>query len=72
MASPGAARMTSSYMAGVRPPDPTVHAVEPGSKPDEYLALCDGDPVVPIPGRFDPEADNACQGCRRIVQDSAI
>jgi hypothetical protein len=70
MADPGTARTTSRYLAGVRPPDPTVHAAELG-KPDEYLALCDGKPVVPIGGSFEADADDACPACRRIVQGSA-
>jgi hypothetical protein len=67
MADPGTARTTTSYMAGVRPPDPTVHAAELG-KPDEYLAFCDGKPVAPIGGRFEVDANNACAACRRTVQ----
>lgn len=68
MASPGEARQVSRYMAAIKTPDPTVHAAESGQRPDEYLALCDGEQVVPIPGRFDPDAAGACHGCRRIVQ----
>jgi hypothetical protein len=44
---------TSRYLRGTRHGEEplTIHAAEL-HRQDEYIALCDGSAVVPLPGRF--------------------
>lgn len=43
----------------------TIHAAEL-HRHDEYIALCDGRAVMPLPGRFDPVDPAACPLCRSL------
>jgi hypothetical protein len=59
---------SSRYLRGARPGEEpvTIHAAELHGQ-DEHLALCDGRPVVPLPGRFDPADPAVCPLCRSLA-----
>jgi len=52
---------TSRYLRGTRRGEEplTIHAAEL-HRQDEYIALCDGRAVTPLPDRFDPADPAAC------------
>jgi hypothetical protein len=58
---------TSRYLRGTRRGEEPVaiHAAEL-HRQDEYIALCDGRAVMPLPGRFDPADPAACPLCRSL------
>jgi hypothetical protein len=46
-------------------PLPPFHAV--GHLPTEDVSLCGAEPIVLVPGRFDPSETRACAECKRIL-----
>jgi hypothetical protein len=58
---------TSRYLRGTRRGEEpeTIHAAVL-HRQHEYIALCDGRAVVPLPGRFDPVDPAACPLCRSL------
>lgn len=59
---------TSRYLRGTKPGEEpvTIHAAVLHGQ-DEYIALCDSRPVVPLPGRFDPADPASCPLCRALA-----
>jgi len=58
---------TSRYLRGTRRGEEpeTIHAAELHQQ-NEYIALCDGRAVAPLPGRFDPLDPASCPLCRSL------
>jgi hypothetical protein len=58
---------TSRYLRGTRHGEEpvTIHAAEL-HRQEEYIALCDGRALTPLPGRFDPADPAACPLCRSL------
>jgi hypothetical protein len=56
------------YMRGSRPSDqpPVTHATQPRGD-GLFAALCDDQPVVPLPGHFDPAEEGACGQCAKMA-----
>jgi hypothetical protein len=64
----GSQQSATWYMRGSRPSDqpPLTHATQPRGD-GLFAAVCDDQPVVPLPGHFDPAEEDACPLCAKLT-----